>query len=108
MFKTNPNQVITVFIDGELYTCLSPDYPIQAFREFMYSYINSKNDCTLSLKDREGSELNPENIYDISNGSDFNIEASIDSFKSYNPKRTPSRITNYYQIQLTAINILKP
>lgn len=43
MLKTHENQVIAVFIEDRIYTCLEGNFPILAFREFLYGYIKSQD-----------------------------------------------------------------
>lgn len=100
MFKTQENQVIAVFIEDRIYTCLQGNFPIQAFREFLYGYINPDSDGELSVK-YQGKEIDPETFeLNLSDGNNYQFYVFLtDEFDN---------IAFSTCVELFTLNVLKP
>lgn len=100
MLKTHENQVIAVFIEDRIYTCLQGNFPIQAFRHFLYGYINPDTDGELSVK-YQGKEINPDTFeLDLSDGFKHQLDILFTD--------ESGKITFDDYLELTALHILKP
>lgn len=101
MLKTHENQVIAVFIEDRIYTCLQGNFPIQAFRHFLYGYINPDSDGQLNVK-YQGKEIDPETFeIDLSDGRpyQFDVRFTEDEF---------GKVTFDNYVELFALSVLKP
>ena len=100
MLKTHENQVIAVFIEDRVYTCLQGNFPIQSFREFLYGYINPDSDGELSVK-YAGKEICPETTeIDLSDGSPYQFDITFTN--------DSGNVTFDDYVELFTLNLLKP
>jgi hypothetical protein len=100
MFKTHENQVIAVFIEDRIYTCLKGNFPIQPFREFLYGYIDPDSDGEINLI-YQGKEIDPETFeLDLSDGSPYQFDVLFTD-KSGN-------LTFDDYVELFAISVIQP